>query len=63
MIQKFHDHSDIFTVIMVHLSAIGITLLDVELALKLLSLITAIGYTVYRWYKEWKKDKKDEQNK
>lgn len=57
---KFHDHSDVFTVIVIHLSAIGVTLLNVELALKIISLLLAIGYTLWRWYKEWKKSKNED---
>jgi len=55
---RFAAHTDIFTVIIVHLSAIGITFLHVENTLKVISLLVATGYTVWKWVKEWKKTKK-----
>ena len=51
---RLADHTDIFTVIVVHLSAIGVTFLDVENFLKITSLVVATGYTVWKWHKEWK---------
>lgn len=55
MQHKFHDTADIFTIIMVHLSAVGVTLLNVETGLKIISLLVAIGYTAWRWVTEYKK--------
>ena len=55
MPSRFANHTDIFTVITVHLSAIGVTFLDIENVLKVLSLVAATGYTLWKWYREWKK--------
>ena len=55
MPSRLANHTDIFTVIIVHLSAIGITFLHIENALKIVSLLIAILYTAWKWYREWKK--------
>lgn len=55
---KIHDTADVITVIAVHVSAIGITLLNVEMGLKIISLLVAIGYTAWRWFSEYKKRNK-----
>ena len=49
------------TTIMLNIGAIGISLTDVEIGLKILSYIVAIGYTVIKIskeIKEWKQKKK-----
>lgn len=58
MSKFLHDHPDVINVILAHLGAIAITLSNVETALKLISLITAIGYTCWKWRVEWVKNKK-----
>ena len=49
------------TTIILNIGAIGISLTEVEIGLKLISYIVAIGYTVIKIYKEikeWKIKKK-----
>ena len=59
MIQKIiHDHPDVLSVIGAHLLAMGITLTDVELRLKITSLCVAIGYGLWRWIHEYRKSKR-----
>lgn len=56
---KFLDeHPDVLGVIMAHFAAIGISFTRIELGLKIVSLLAAIGYTVWKWQHEWKKSKK-----
>ena len=55
MIQKITDY---FDVPVLHILAIGITFTDVENVLKIVSLLLAIGYTVFKWSCEYKKRKK-----
>lgn len=43
---------DYFDVPVLHCVAIAITFTDIENALKLLSLLLAIGYTVWKWRSE-----------
>ena len=57
MSKFLHNHPDVLNVILAHLGAIAITLSDVETALKFISLITAIGYTLWKWRVEWVKNK------
>jgi len=38
---------------LVNISAIGITFSNVEQFLKIISLLAAIGYTVWRWQKDY----------
>lgn len=59
MIHKFlHDHPDVLSVILAHVGAIGLTFMNVEWTLKIISLLLAIGYTCWKWVVEWKKNKK-----
>lgn len=59
MIHKFfQEHHDVQTVILAHLAAIGLSFTNIELGLKIISLLTAIGYTIWKWQHEWKKAKK-----
>lgn len=53
-------HHHIGSVILAHLTAIGINLTGVNDWLKCISLLAAIGYTIWKWYTDYKKDKKDE---
>ena len=57
MPHRFSSNLDVVTILMVHVSAVGITLLDIEIGLKLASLVLAIGYTTWRWANEYKKRK------
>ncbi len=52
------EHHDVQAVILAHLAAIGISLTNIELGLKIISLLAAIGYTCWKWQHEWKKSKK-----
>ena len=54
MPSRFLPHADIFKVIMIHLGAVGFTFLNVEDALKIISLSVATAYTIWKWYTEWK---------
>jgi hypothetical protein len=54
----YHDHTDIIQVVLAHLGAITVTFLDVENALKIISLVSAIGYTLWKWRKEYLQNKK-----
>ena len=47
--------ADYFDVPMLHVLAIGITFTDVENVLKIVSLLLAIGYTIFKWRCELKK--------
>jgi hypothetical protein len=46
---------DYFDVPVLHFIAIAITFTDIENALKLFSLLLAIGYTVWKWRNEFLK--------
>lgn len=46
---------DYFDVPVLHCVAIAITFTDIENALKLFSLLLAIGYTVWKWISEFLK--------
>jgi hypothetical protein len=46
---------DYFDVPVLHCVAIAITFTDIENALKLFSLLLAIGYTVWKWRSEFLK--------
>jgi hypothetical protein len=46
---------DYFDVPVLHCVAIAITFTDIENALKLLSLLLAIGYTLWKWRSEFLK--------
>lgn len=62
--QRFYnDHHDIFQVVLAHLGAITVTFLEVENALKIISLLSAIGYTCWKWRKEYLQNKKNGKNK
>jgi hypothetical protein len=52
-----NEHPDVLQVLLAHIGAIAISFLDVELALKISSLVLAIGYTCWKWHTEWKKSK------
>ena len=52
-----NDHPDVLTVIMTNLAVIGFTFTDVEVGLKILSLVLVIGYTVWKWHRDWSKEK------
>ena len=49
---------DYFDVPLLHCVAIAITFTDIENALKIISLLIAIGYTVWKWTTEYKNKKK-----
>jgi hypothetical protein len=49
---------DYFDVPFLHCVAIAITFTDIENALKLLSLLIAIGYTLWKWRSEFKHKRK-----
>jgi hypothetical protein len=49
---------DYFDVPLLHCIAIAITFTEIENALKLFSLLLAIGYTVWKWTTEYKNKKK-----
>lgn len=64
MIHKLlHDHPDVLSVILAHTAAIGITFTNVELTLKIISLLLAIGYTAWKWIREYKHGIKTKKNK
>ena len=44
---------DYFDVPLLHCVAIAITFTDIENALKIISLLIAIGYTVWKWRSEF----------
>lgn len=54
-----HEHPDVLQVILAHLGAVAISFTDVELFFKILSLVLASGYTLWKWIHEWKKTKKN----
>jgi hypothetical protein len=45
---------DYFDVPVLHCVAIAITFTDIETALKFVSLLLAIGYTIWKWISEYK---------
>jgi hypothetical protein len=49
--------ADIVTIISVNLGGIMISLSDVELVLRVVSITVAIGYTVWKWRKDLKEKK------
>jgi hypothetical protein len=49
---------DYFDVPVLHCVAIAITFTDIETALKFISLLLAIGYTIWKWISEYKHKKK-----
>lgn len=52
---KIVDYSD---VPLLHMIAVLVTFTNVENTLKILSLIIAIGYTVWKWRSEYKRKRK-----
>jgi len=56
------DH-DVLQVIGAHVLAIGLSFTNIELALKIVSLSLAIGYTAWKWVTEYNKRKKEKGNK
>jgi len=56
MLHFFHKISDVFLTTFL---AIGISFANVESALKVASLLIAIGYGLWRWIVEWKKERKN----
>lgn len=54
MIHKILDWID---VPLLHILAIGVTFTNVEVFLKITSLLLAIGYTTWKWISEYKKRK------
>ena len=46
---------DYIDVPLLHVLAIGITFTNLEMVLKLTSLLLAIGYTCWKWINEYKK--------
>ena len=49
---------DYFDVPLLHFIAISITFTNAESALKIVSLLLAIGYTIWKWRSEFKNRKK-----
>jgi len=45
---------DYFDVPLLHCIAIAITFTEIENALKIFSLLLAIGYTIWKWISEYK---------
>jgi hypothetical protein len=56
MTKFLNEHPDVLGVILTHFAAIGISFTDVEVGLKIISLMAAIGYTTWKWRSEWKKN-------
>ena len=56
--KKLLSDYDVIQILSVNLGAIGITLLDVELGLKILCGMAAFGYTMWKWITEYKSSKK-----
>lgn len=52
-----NNHPDVIQVILAHLGAMFISFMDVEMGLKIFSLLLAICYTCWKWHFEWKKSK------
>ena len=50
-----HKLADYLDVPLLHVLAIGITFTDVEMILKVTSLLLAIGYTSWKWVNEYKR--------
>lgn len=55
----FIKNPDVISVIIAHLLAMGVTLTDVELWLKIASLLLAIGYGAWKWQHEYRKAKRE----
>lgn len=53
-----HKILDYIDVPLLHVLAIGITFTNVELFLKIASLLLAIGYTSWKWIHEFRKRNK-----
>ncbi len=49
---------DIGSVLCAHAAAVVVTFTNVSEGLKIISLLLAIGYTVWKWFTEYKKVKK-----
>lgn len=60
MTKFIHDHPDILHVILAHLAAIGLSFTNVEFGLKVISLLSAIGYTCWKWHYEYRKTKRND---
>ena len=60
MQHKILMKKDVITVALTHLTAVSITLTDIEIMFKIGGLAAALGYTLWRWIQEYKKSKKDE---
>lgn len=61
--EKVDKVLDIIDVPILHVIAISITFTNVENALKITSLILAIGYTAWKWISEYKNKNEKNNNK
>lgn len=52
-----HKILDYIDVPVLHVLAIGVTFTNVEMFLKIASLVLAIGYTTWKWISEYRKGK------
>ena len=52
------NHSDI-KILLLNVTTLGISMAQVEIALKVLLLMVSIGYTLQRWYLMNKKERED----
>jgi len=48
--------TDTTKISLINSTAIGISMSDIELTLRIISLIAAIIYTIYKFYKEYKNE-------
>lgn len=56
--QDFNKLVDYFDVPLLHMIAVFVTFTNVENTLKILSLLLAICYTIWKWRSEYKKKRK-----
>jgi len=57
-LKKLLSDLDVIQILSVNLGAIGITLLDIEVGIKIICGIAATGYTCWKWHSEYKNSKK-----
>lgn len=56
--RKLLSDFDVIQILSINLAAVGVTLTDVELGIKILCGLAAFGYTCWKWHSDYKSLKK-----
>ena len=61
--QDIIEHVGAFKTLLINMAILGgITLVNIELILKIIALLVTIAYTVWKFYSDWHKNKTNGQN-